>query len=70
MALSLSLLYHSYSYPLQPVLGFILHMTLMKGVKIEELYVIIFLVVYMFDEIKQMNTWMKIEMYTYLSSFQ
>ena len=30
-------------------------MALMKGVKIEKMYVIIFPVVYMFDEIKQMN---------------
>ena len=56
MALSLSLLYHSYSHPLQSVLGFILHMTLVRGVKIEKIGVTIFLVVYMFDEIKQMNT--------------
>ena len=56
MALSLSLLYHSYSHPLQPVLGFIPHMALVKGVKIEKIYVIIFLVVYMLDEIKQKNT--------------
>ena len=72
MALSLSLLYHSYSHPLQPVLGFILHMALVKGVKIEKMYVLIFFFVYMFDEIKQMNTgtWMRKEMYTHLSLFQ